>query len=271
MEEQLAAMQRRLEEVRADMDRLAAQARDELEAVHRSYRKELITLSRPGEVIVVTKQRAPERRVAVTNDRPSDDSAETPDARAAETPAGAGTPPRSSGGRRAVVRQPSRAHDHGHLQRLRQAYLPRLHGLFGGRYQVRGMCPHAPVLQVTIKSSRLLWAIAAGLWAGTAVGFAYYYILGAVNFFFFFFFVAAGIGYLVGEAVKRATGHYRGKATAIVAAASTIWAFVLPPLVSGLISLGASWNVVVFALTGRRIINWVVMAFSAYLAWSRNR
>jgi hypothetical protein len=125
--------------------------------------------------------------------------------------------------------------------------------------------------RVTIKRNRLAWAIVAGLWAGTAVGFAYYYILGAVNFFFFFFFVAAGIGYLIGEAVKRASGHYRGKATAVVAAASTIWAFVLPPLVSGLISLGASWNVVVFALTGRGIINWVVMAFSANLAWSRNR
>ena len=57
MEETLAKMERRLEELRADMERLAEQARAELDSVHRSYRKELITLSRPGEVIVVAKQR----------------------------------------------------------------------------------------------------------------------------------------------------------------------------------------------------------------------
>jgi MerR family transcriptional regulator, heat shock protein HspR len=57
MEEQLAALQRRLDHLQADMDRLAAQAREELEAVHRSYRKELVPLGTPGEVVVVTRQR----------------------------------------------------------------------------------------------------------------------------------------------------------------------------------------------------------------------
>lgn len=57
MEEQLAVLQRRLDELQADMERLAAQARLELEAVHRSYRKELVPLPRPGEVIVVTGRR----------------------------------------------------------------------------------------------------------------------------------------------------------------------------------------------------------------------
>ena len=79
--------------------------------------------------------------------------------------------------------------------------------------------------RVTLKSGRLLRAVAAGLGAGTAVGFAYYYILGSIGFFFFFFFVAAGIGYLVGEAVLRAAGHYHGLQTAVVAALSTVWAF----------------------------------------------
>lgn len=125
--------------------------------------------------------------------------------------------------------------------------------------------------RVTLKGRRFLLAVAVGLAVGTGVGFAYYYILGAINFFFFFFFVAAGIGYLIGEAVKRASGYYRGRTTALVAAFSTIWAFLLPPLIAALVSFGASWNVVVFALTGRGIINWIVMAFSAYLAWSRNR
>jgi len=57
MEEKLAAMERRVEQLRTDMERLAEQARQELESVHRSYRKELVPLSRPGEVIVVTEKR----------------------------------------------------------------------------------------------------------------------------------------------------------------------------------------------------------------------
>lgn len=125
--------------------------------------------------------------------------------------------------------------------------------------------------RVTLKHGRLLRAVAAGLGAGTAIGFAYYYILGSVRFFFFFFFVAAGIGYLVGEAVLRASGRYRGLQTAVVAAASTVWAFILPPVVAALASFGVSWDAVVFNLSSRGVINWVVMALAGYLAWRRNR
>jgi MerR family transcriptional regulator/heat shock protein HspR len=57
MEEQLAALQRRLEQLQADMERLAAQARDELDAVHRSYRKELVPFGSPGEVVLAVRQR----------------------------------------------------------------------------------------------------------------------------------------------------------------------------------------------------------------------
>lgn len=125
--------------------------------------------------------------------------------------------------------------------------------------------------RVTLKTSRFLLAIAAGLWVGTAIGFAYYYILGFIGFFFFFIFVAAGIGYLVGEAVSRASGRYHGKKTAAIAVLSTVWAFVLPPLLASFISFGVGWSSVVFSLTGRGVINWVVMLFAAYLAYSRNR
>lgn len=125
--------------------------------------------------------------------------------------------------------------------------------------------------RVTLKTGRLLSAIAAGLGAGTAIGFAYYYILGTVRFFFFFIFVAAGIGYLVGEAVSRASGRYRGTSTAVIAVASTVWAFFLPPLLASFVSFGVSWSSVVFSLTGRGIVNWLVMLFAAYLAYSRNR
>jgi MerR family transcriptional regulator/heat shock protein HspR len=58
MEEQLAVMQRRLDELQADMARLASQTQEELEAVHRSYRRELVPFSNPGQVIVVaTRQK----------------------------------------------------------------------------------------------------------------------------------------------------------------------------------------------------------------------
>jgi MerR family transcriptional regulator/heat shock protein HspR len=56
MEEQIAGMQRKLEQLQADMDRLASQAREELEAVHRSYRKELVPIHQPGAVICVTRR-----------------------------------------------------------------------------------------------------------------------------------------------------------------------------------------------------------------------
>ncbi len=125
--------------------------------------------------------------------------------------------------------------------------------------------------KVSLKRGRLLRAIGAGLGAGTAVGFAYYFLLGAVGFFFFLFFVSAGIGYLVGEAVSRAAGRYRGLVTALIAVGATVWAFVLPPLVAAFVSLGVSWSSVVFSLSGRGVVNWVVMLFAAYLAYWRNR
>ncbi len=136
-----------------------------------------------------------------------------------------------------------------------------------------GECARMPrSSRVTLKGHRLLAATAAGLGAGTAVGFVYYYILGAGGFFFLIFFIAAGIGWLVGEAVIRASGHYRGVKTATIAAASTVWAFVVPPLFSVFLNMGFSWSAVVFGfsrMTG--IINWVIMAIAAYFAWHRNR
>jgi hypothetical protein len=125
--------------------------------------------------------------------------------------------------------------------------------------------------RVTLTQWRLVRAAAAGLGAGTAVGFAYYYILGAIGFFFLFFFVAAGIGYLVGEAIRRASGYYQGVQTALIAVLSTAWAFVFPPVVAAFASFGVSWDVIVFSLSSRGVINWVIMAVAGYLAWSRNR
>jgi hypothetical protein len=123
----------------------------------------------------------------------------------------------------------------------------------------------------TLKSDKFLLAIAAGLATAIAIGFAYYYILSSIRFFFVFIFVAAGIGYVVGEAVSRASGRYHGLQTAITAAGATLVGFLLPPLTAAFISYGVNWDTVMFALSARGIINWVVMLFAAYLAWNRNR
>jgi MerR family transcriptional regulator, heat shock protein HspR len=56
MEQEIASMQRRLEQLQSDMDRLAAQAREELEAVHRSYRRELVPVEHPGQVVGVARR-----------------------------------------------------------------------------------------------------------------------------------------------------------------------------------------------------------------------
>jgi hypothetical protein len=90
--------------------------------------------------------------------------------------------------------------------------------------------------RVTLKTNKFLLAIAAGFWAATVLGFAYYYILGSLRFFFVFIFVAAGIGYLVGEAVSRTSGRYHGLKTAVVAAASVVWGFLIPPITAAFLS-----------------------------------
>ena len=56
MEEQLAALQRRVDLLQTEMERLAAQARDELEAAHRSYRKELVPVASPGSVVLISRK-----------------------------------------------------------------------------------------------------------------------------------------------------------------------------------------------------------------------
>ena len=125
--------------------------------------------------------------------------------------------------------------------------------------------------RVMLKPDKFVLAILAGLVVAIALGFAYYYILGSIGFFFLFIFVASGIGYLVGEAVSRVSGRFHGLQTALAAAAVTIVGFLLPPLTAAFLSYGVNWQTVVFALSARGIINWVVMLFAAFLAWNRNR
>jgi hypothetical protein len=124
---------------------------------------------------------------------------------------------------------------------------------------------------VRMRSERWVMAVAAALGAGTVLGFAYYTLLSGVGFFFFAFFLAAGIGALVGEAVFRASGYYRGLETAVLAAGGTIWAFIFPPLLLNILRFGVGWESVIFSLTGRSVLNWLIMGLAAYFAWQRNR
>jgi hypothetical protein len=124
---------------------------------------------------------------------------------------------------------------------------------------------------VALQGSRLAAAVGAALGAGAIIGFAYYFLLQFVGFFFLAFFVAAGMGYVVAEAVLRASRYYRGKETAWIAVGGTLWAFLFPLGVSAVTRLGVSWNAVMFTFAGRGVINWVVMIVACWIAYQRNR
>lgn len=124
---------------------------------------------------------------------------------------------------------------------------------------------------VMLKGRRLALTIAAAIGAGTVIGFAYYFVLGLLGFFFLAFFVAAAMGYVVAEAVLRASRYYHGKETAWIAVGGTLWAFVFPLAVSAMMRLGVGWNAVVLTFAGKGIINWVVMLAACWIAYQRNR
>jgi hypothetical protein len=124
---------------------------------------------------------------------------------------------------------------------------------------------------LTLKPARGAKAVAASIGVGTLLGFGYYALLGGIGFFFFAFFIGMAIGALVGEAVLRASGYYHGMETALIAVAGTLWAFVFPPLLGNVMRFGLAWDTVLFSLTGRSIIGWLVMGIAGYVAWQRNR
>jgi len=124
---------------------------------------------------------------------------------------------------------------------------------------------------VTLKGRKLALSIAAAVGAGTVIGFAYYFLLSLMGFFFLAFLIAAGMGYVVAEAVLRASRYYRGKETAWIAVGGTLWAFFFPLAVSAVVRLGVGWNAVVLTFAGRGIINWVVMLVACWIAYQRDR
>jgi hypothetical protein len=124
---------------------------------------------------------------------------------------------------------------------------------------------------IRLKPERWVKAIAAALAVGTGAGLGYYLLLSGVGFFFFAYFAAIGIGYLVGEAVLRAAGYYHGRETALIALGGTVWAFLFPPLLAAMGSVGFRWQAFLFSVTGRGIIGWLMVAIAGYVAYQRNR
>lgn len=134
-------------------------------------------------------------------------------------------------------------------------------------------CARMPVsARVTLKAGRMARAIAAGIAAGTALGVAYYYLLLGFRFFFLGWFLAAGIGYLVGEVVIRASGYYHGRKTALIAVACTLWAFVVVTLVASRLVPGVFLDTLVATFfSSRGLLTWVMMGVASFFAWRRTR
>jgi hypothetical protein len=125
--------------------------------------------------------------------------------------------------------------------------------------------------RVTLQGARLVRTVLVALVVGTGLGLAYYFLLGSIGFFFLGFFVAIGLGYLVGEAVLRASAYYRGKETAWLAVGGTVWAFFFPLALAAVFRMGAGWSAVVFTFAGKGIVNWIMMFVACWAAYQRNR
>lgn len=81
--------------------------------------------------------------------------------------------------------------------------------------------------RVAFKPDRAARSIVAALVGGAAVG--YLVVLLAAQLGFFFSLIAAWlIGIAMGELVLRASGRYRGSATAWIAVGGAIWAYLFP-------------------------------------------
>jgi hypothetical protein len=102
-------------------------------------------------------------------------------------------------------------------------------------------------------------AVAGGL--GLGVGFALASLL-ATPVGFFGFFIAWGVGILMGEAVKRATGYYLGRASGLIAAGGALLAYVSPLLLS-------RWLFSVAPSVGFGLTEVVLGGLAAFVAYHR--
>jgi hypothetical protein len=103
---------------------------------------------------------------------------------------------------------------------LREADLHGMHGARARRREMPRVRPHAA------QRARAVRAIGAA--AGTALGIGI--AMGAIansGFGFFGFLIAFGVGALMAEVVRRASGYYRGPEAGAIAAGGSILAYVV--------------------------------------------
>jgi hypothetical protein len=113
--------------------------------------------------------------------------------------------------------------------------------------------------RVRLKPGRAAAAVAVALGLGLVVGFAISLLQG-VGFGFFSFILAWFAGQGIGEAVKRASGYYRGTETGVIAAAGALLAFVSAPFIFTVLHGGTIHAVYL----GPQVLFGAVAAFVAY-------
>jgi hypothetical protein len=115
--------------------------------------------------------------------------------------------------------------------------------------------------RVRLKPDRAARGIAAAVVLGLGVGFALASLL-ATPVGFFGFFIAWGVGILMGEAVKRATGYYLGRASGLIAAGGALLAYVSPLLLT-------RWLFSVAPSVGFGLTEVVLGGLAAFVAYHR--
>jgi hypothetical protein len=112
--------------------------------------------------------------------------------------------------------------------------------------------------QIRLKPERGLRAVGVAIGLGLAAGVVLSSLGGNVGFFGLI--VAFGVGYGIGEAVKRASGYYRAESTGWIAAAGGAIAYLSPlALAPALFGYGIGQGTVIF-----QVLYAAIAAFSAY-------
>jgi hypothetical protein len=115
--------------------------------------------------------------------------------------------------------------------------------------------------RVHLKPDRAVRGIVVALGLGLGIGFALASLL-TTPVGFFGFFIAWGVGLLMGEAVKRATGYYLGRASGWIAAGGALLAYASPLLMS-------RWFFGVRPSVGFAATELVLGALAAFVAYQR--
>jgi hypothetical protein len=106
-----------------------------------------------------------------------------------------------------------------------------------------------------VSSSYYVKAIAAGLVSAVVIGFVWGIIESYLPFRFFSLLIAAGIGFLISEAISRSVNRKRGTTLAVIGLLSVIMSFAITYLADYIMVgfLGCSVSRIVFTLVSTAI------------------